>query len=338
MIASRENTMRFIDAETIEAHLSYPALIDTLAEAFRLGAIAPPRHHHAVPLSGRPEATWLLMPAISALPTDAVQGASPGAGAYMGIKSVTVFPDNAARTGKPAVFGTYLLLSTETGETIAVLDAPRLTLWRTAAASALAASYLARAGSSRLVMVGAGALAPYLIRAHASVRPIREVAVWNRTPANAQRVADAVSVALPSLSVTITSDLEQACRHADIISAATMSREPLIRGAWLSPGTHVDCVGAYNKDMRETDDELVSSASVFCDTYAGTFGEAGDILQVLATGRIGREHVRAELADLIARRHGGRSSDGEITLFKSVGASIEDLAAAIAVYESVLKN
>ncbi|MEQ1649194.1 MAG: ornithine cyclodeaminase family protein [Hyphomicrobiaceae bacterium] len=322
--------MQFIDAAKIEQSLSYPAFIDYLEQAFRIGAIAPPRHHHTVPLADRPEATWLLMPAISAIP--AADGKAPMAGPYMGMKSVTVFPDNAARSGKPAIAGTYLLLSTETGETLAILDATRLTVWRTAAASALAARYLARPDTANMLMVGAGALAPYLIRAHASVRPIREVAIWNRTRANAEKLASEMSS--PSLKMTVVDDLEGAARSADLISTATISSAPLIHGAWLRPGTHVDSVGAYNRSMRETDDALVARARVFADTRVGAFGEAGDILQPIASGAITPNHVLGELADLVTARVLGRQSTEEVTFFKSVGASIEDLAAAIAVYEN----
>lgn len=321
--------MRFIDAESIEKHLSYPALVDCLAAAFRDGALAPPRHHLTVPLAARPDATWLLMPAISALPASG--GAGKTAGPYMGIKSVTVFPDNAARSRRPAVLGTYLLLSTESGETLAVLDATRLTVWRTAAASALAARYLARPDTSRMVMVGAGALAAYLIRAHASVRPIREVLIWNRTRRSAEKLVTDLS-AKYDLEFRVADDLEAACRDADLISTATMSTVPLVHGAWLKPGTHVDCVGAFRADMRETDDVLVARAQVFCDTRSGAFGEAGDILQPMAAGVISKDHVRADLADLATAAHSGRTDPDAITLFKSVGASLEDLAAAIAVY------
>jgi ornithine cyclodeaminase/alanine dehydrogenase-like protein (mu-crystallin family) len=319
--------MQFIDAATIEARLSYPALIDTIELAFRNGAIAPPRHHHQVPLGGdRPDATWLLMPAISA--------AGPGAktaGAFMGMKSVTVFPDNRVRHNRPAISGMYLLVSTDTGETLAIMDATRLTAWRTAAASALAARYLARPDTHRLVMVGAGALAPYFIRAHASVRPIRDVLVWNRSRAGAEAVAHAFAGS--GLNVQTTDDLEAACRQADLISTATLSTEPLVKGAWLQPGTHVDSAGAYNKSMRETDDDVVRRARIFVDTRAGAFGEAGDILQPLSAGVIGRDAVLADLFDLTRGTHAGRTSTDEITFFKSVGASIEDLAAAVAVYQ-----
>jgi ornithine cyclodeaminase/alanine dehydrogenase-like protein (mu-crystallin family) len=324
--------MRFADAAAVDTALSYPKLVEVLATAFRDGAMAPPRHHHHVPLGdGRPEATWLLMPAISA--RVAADGATV-AGRYMGMKSVTVFPDNAARSGKPAIAGMYLLLSTETGETLAILDATRLTQWRTAAASALAARHLARLDTTRMLMVGAGALAPFLIRAHASVRPISEVMVWNRSLAGAEKVA--ANFAGSGLNVCAVDNLEAAARSADLISTATLSADPLVRGAWLKPGTHVDSVGAYRAGMRETDDALVQMARVFVDTRVGAFGEAGDILQPMAAGLIGKGHVVAELADLVRGPSLARTSDTEITFFKSVGASIEDLAAAIAVYEAGL--
>ncbi len=320
--------MHFIAAATVEKHLSYPGLVDTLEAAFRNGAIAPPRHHHQVPLgAGRPQATWLLMPAITAV--------GPGrdiAGPYMGMKSVTVFPDNGTRYNKPAIAGMYLLLSTETGETLAIMDATRLTVWRTAAASALAARYLARPDATRMVMVGAGALAPYFIRAHASVRPIREVLVWNRSRAGAEAIA--TQFAGTSLDVRATDDLEAACRQADIISTATLATEPLVRGAWLQPGTHVDSAGAYNKSMRETDDDVVRRSRIFADTMAGAFGEAGDLLQPIAAGVISRDAVLGDLYDLTRGTIPGRTSPADITFFKSVGASIEDLAAAVAVYEA----
>jgi ornithine cyclodeaminase len=298
--------------------------VDVLGAAFRTGAIAPLRHHHAIALDGRPEATLLLMPAW--------QASAPGAataGRYLGVKSVTVFPDNATR-GKPAVFGTYLLFSAETGETLAVMDAARLTAWRTGAASALASRYLSRPDSQRLLMVGAGVLAPQLIRAHASVRPIREVAIWNRSAPRARDLA--ARLADTGLAITVADDLETAVRAADIVSTATISSEPLVHGAWLRPGTHVDCVGAYRPGMRETDDEVVRLARIFVDTRTGAFGEAGDILQPIKSGVIGKEAVLADLFDLTRGTSTGRQTPQEITLFKSVGAAIEDLAAAVAVY------
>jgi ornithine cyclodeaminase/alanine dehydrogenase-like protein (mu-crystallin family) len=316
--------MRFFDGAAVDAALAYPGLVDILQAAFRQGAIAPLRHHHAIALAGRPEATLLLMPA-----WEAEASGSPFAGRHLGVKTVTVFPDNAARA-KPAVFGTYLLLSAETGETLAVMDATRLTAWRTGAASALASRYLSRADASRLLMVGAGALAPHLVAAHASVRPIREVALWNRSPDRARALVP--TLAARGLDVSIAGDLEAAVRRADIVSAATISAEPLIRGAWLAPGTHVDCVGAYKPSMRETDDAVVRRARIFVDTRPGAFAEAGDIVQPLQAGVIDKEAILGDLFDLTRGTVAGRQTPEEITFFKSVGAAIEDLAAAIAVY------
>src|SRR5215468_7539115 len=194
--------MRFFDGAAVDRALGYPGLVDILQAAFEQGAIAPVRHHHAVALDGRPEATLLLMPAWEA--------SAPGArtaGRYLGVKTITVFPDNAAR-GKPAVSGTYLLLSAETGETLAVMDATRLTAWRTAAASALASRYLSRPDAARLLMVGAGALAAFLVRAHASVRPIREVKVWNRSRPRAEALVAAL--AQSGIAASLADDLAAA--------------------------------------------------------------------------------------------------------------------------------
>jgi ornithine cyclodeaminase/alanine dehydrogenase-like protein (mu-crystallin family) len=317
--------MRIFDGSAVDAALSYPALVDTLEVAFAKGAVAPQRHHHGIALDGRPEATLLLMPAW--------EGREPGstlAGRYMGLKAVTVYPDNATR-GLPAVLGSYILLSAETGATLAVMDATRLTAWRTAAASALASRYLSRPDAARLLMVGAGALAPFLVRAHASVRPIREVKVWNRSRPRAEALVK--TLARAGVAATVADDLGAAVGGADIVSTATLSAEPLVRGAWLKPGAHLDCVGAFKPTMRETDDEAVRRARIFVDTRAGAFAEAGDILQPLQAGVIGKEAVLGDLAELCRGTAQGRSSAEEITLFKSVGASIEDLAAAVAVYE-----
>ncbi len=318
--------MRVISAQEVEARLGYPALVDVLQAAFQTGALAPPRHHHTIKLpDGKPDATLLLMPAWSAS-----QPGADTAGTYLGVKSVTVFPSNSARS-LPAIHGAYLLLSGETGEPLALIDAAKLTVWRTAAASALAARYLARHDASHLLMVGAGALSAYLIRAHASVRPIRNVTIWNRTKSHADQVA--ASLGQSGLKVTTTEDLETAVRAADIVSAATLSATPLIKGAWLSLGTHVDCVGAFRPDMRETDDELVRRARIWVDTRAGAFSEAGDIVLPLAAGVIGKDKIEGDLFELVSEPSTHRRHPDDITMFKSVGASIEDLAAAIAIYE-----
>jgi len=320
--------MRIVDTASIEETLSYPYLVDVLNEAFQVGAISPLRHHHSIELSERPEATLLLMPAWTA----SAPGAA-SAGLYAGVKLVTVVPDNRERYNRPAIEGTYLLISTDTGEPLALIDGPRLTVWRTAAASALAARYLSHPEASRLLMVGAGALAPYLIRAHASVRPIRNVTIWNRTRENAERVADDLGALGITATITVTDDLEASARTADIISTATISNTPIIKGDWLTPGTHLDCVGAFRPDMRETDNTCVKRARIWVDTRAGGLSEAGDIVIPIQAGIIEEADIQGDLFELARGTAPRRNSNDEITMFKSVGASIEDLATAIAVFE-----
>lgn len=310
--------MQVIDAKAVDERLDFPALIDALAEAFRGGFTAPARVHHQIERAGA-AATHLLMPAwtTGAARQDAV----------LGTKIVSVFPDNAAR-GLPAVQGVYVLQSGETGAPLAAVDGARLTQWRTAAASALAARYLAKSDARRLLMVGAGALAPFLVAAHRAVRPIAEVAVWNHRRAGAERLAH--MLAGGGLRVTIADDLEPAAREADVISCATLSTAPLIKGVWLKSGQHVDLVGAFNLQMREADDEALRRARVFIDTEAALH-EGGDVAVAIASGAIAKNHVVADLAALCSGAK-GRESDEEITLFKSVGAAIEDLAAAMLVW------
>ena len=250
---------------------------------------------------------------------------------YMGVKIVTVSPDNNA-IGKPAVMGVYLLLDGVTGEPRALIDGQRLTQWRTACASALAADYLARKDASKLLIIGAGALAPFLARAHAAVRPIKEIRIWNRTPANAEKVA--AQLTAEGHRATVARDLDLELGWADVVSAATITTTPVIKGALLKPGAHVDLVGAFTPSMRESDDDTIRRARVYVDTRAGATKEAGDIVQPLASGLLKPEAIVADLHELARGEKNGRESAGEITLFKSVGAALEDLAAAIAVFET----
>ncbi len=246
---------------------------------------------------------------------------------FLGVKIVNVFPGNGAR-GLSAVQGTYVLQNGATGETVAVLDGTRLTQWRTAAASALAARHLARADASKLLILGAGALAPFLVRAHASQRPIREVAVWNHRPDGARTLAE--SLTREGFDARAVENLAEAVSEADIVSSATLSTAALIAGAWLRPGQHVDLVGSFNMQMREADDLALRRSRVFIDTPAA-LTEGGDVAQAIASGALNHADI---VADLTALELGapGRGSADEITLFKSVGASVEDLAAAMLVW------
>ena len=309
--------MRVISAQEVAGALAWPALIERLATAFREGVEAPPRHHHTM---HRPdgEATMLLMPAWEPA-------------GYIGMKMVNVFPQNAS-AGLPAISGLYILCEGEHGTPLACIDGSALTSRRTAAASALAARELAREDATALLVVGTGKLAPMLIEAHAAVRPIRKVRIWGRNPDKAAALAEHFRNRFDCEAVT---DLEAATAKADIISSATLSTEALIRGEWLQPGSHLDLVGAFRPTMRETDSQCLAHSQVFVDTYAGALSEAGDILQAIDEGAFRKTDLRAELAELLRGDKPGRASDDAITLFKSVGASLEDLAAAIEVWETL---
>lgn len=319
--------MRTISANEVDECLTHEGLVETLRTAFRDGAVQPVRHHHTISRPDGVDSTLLLMPAWSDF-----ERAGTSGGGYLGVKIVTVSPDNNA-IGKPAVMGLYLLLDGKTGEPLAMIDGQRLTQWRTACASALAASYLAREDASKLLIIGAGALSAFLARAHSAVRPIRQIRVWNRTSTNAEKVA--AELRAEGLHAQAVDDLDANLGWADIISAATISTNALVKGALLSPGTHVDLVGAFTPSMRESDDEAVRRARVFVDTRAGATKEAGDIVQAIASGALAEDEIVADLFELARGEKSGRQSVDEITLFKSVGAALEDLAAGIAVYRAV---
>jgi ornithine cyclodeaminase/alanine dehydrogenase-like protein (mu-crystallin family) len=319
--------MLSISADDIDRALTFPGLVETLRAAFKAGAIQPVRHHHTVERPEGSASTLLLMPAW----TDFSNIGSPD-DAFIGVKVVTVSPDNNA-IGKPAVMGIYLLLDGITGEPKALIDGQRLTLWRTACASALAADFLARKDASKLLVIGAGALAPFLARGHAAMRPIREIRIWNRTPAGAEKAAAAL--AAEGLNAVATTDLDEALGWADIVSSATISTTPLVKGALLKPGVHVDLVGAFTPDMRESDDDAIARARVYVDTRAGATKEAGDIVQPIRSGLLKPEAILADLHELARGEKAGRGSPDEITLFKSVGAALEDLAAATSVYRKL---
>ena len=318
-----EASLRILDADAIAAALTYPALVEALREAFRADIAAPVRHHHTIPQPGR-DATLLLMPAWT-------EGGAAG-DRFLGCKIVTVFPDNAA-AGQPSLHGRYLLMSGATGEPLALIDARALTAWRTAAASALAASYLARADAEHLVMIGAGALAPHLVRAHAAVRLIKRVTLWNRTHGRAVSLAFGLTVT--GIAAAIADELEAAVRDADIVCCATLATEPIVRGAWLRPGTHVDLVGGFTPKMREADNDAIKRARVYVDTRAGATREAGDIAIPLRRGILTKKGIRGDLFELCRGKAKSRTSDKQITLFKSVGSAIEDLAAAMLVWRNV---
>jgi ornithine cyclodeaminase len=304
----------YLTSEQLRTALPYPALIPALRAAFRNGAEAPPRHVHTI--SPADDAVLLLMPVWQP-------------SRHTGVKIVTVAPRNPQRQ-LPTVHSTFMLLDSNTGAPICLMDGEELTLRRTAAASALASGYLSRPDSTRLLVIGTGSLAPYMAAAHCEARPIGTVMVWGRSAEKAAHTAALLrgQVDAGRVGVRIADDLEAAVRNADIITCATTSTVPILHGAWVQAGTHVDLVGGFRPNMREADDELMMSAALFVDTYAGALAEAGDLLQPLESGRIARNAICAELADLCTGRRPGRTDTSQITLFKSVGAALEDLCAA----------
>ena len=291
--------------------LPFDVLIEALREMFRANAVAPLRHHHDIPLEGLPEATLLLMPAWN----------PAGLG---GVKIVNVNPGNAA-TGMPALCSSYLLFDVRTGQHLAMLDGGEITSRRTAAASALAASYLARADAHQLLVVGAGRVANNLADAFRAVRPIEQVVVWDVDAAMAERLAERLNK--QGFRAGVARDLEAAVARADIVTCATLATDPLIAGAWLRPGLHLDLIGSFRPGMREADDDAVRRARVYIDTRAA-LEESGDLIEPIRSGALTAERIAGDLAGLCGETAPGRANKQEITLFKSTGSALADLAAA----------
>jgi alanine dehydrogenase len=308
--------LRVYSAAEVHAALPWPALVQALEAAFVAGDTEVPlRHAHALGEGG----SLLLMPAWST--------------SALGVKLVTVMPQAAAQ-GLASVQASYLLSDRRSGVPLALLDGEALTLRRTAAASALAARHLMRHDAQTLLIVGAGRLAPWLVRAHVALRPgLSRVLVWARRADMA--VALARELCDEGIAASAQADLAGAVGRADAISCATTSMEPLLRGAWLRPGTHLDLVGAFRRDMREVDDAAIARcARIVVDTRAGALAEAGDLVQALERGSIAPSAITGDLAELLRMECAGRTADDQITLFKSVGTALEDLAAAQLVVQS----
>jgi ornithine cyclodeaminase/alanine dehydrogenase-like protein (mu-crystallin family) len=295
-------------AKQIHAALPWPRLMQALEAAFVEGAKIPVRHAYSLAVDD----TFLLMPAWDH--------------ELILTKLVTVNP-SAPHT----VQATVVVLDRATGEPRAVMDGEAITLRRTAATSALAALKLAQSPVTTLLVVGTGRLAAWMARAHVALVPgIERVLVWGRRADAARPLADALAREPEHAHVkfSVAASLEQATREANLISCATTSTEPLVRGEWLQPGAHLDLVGGFKRNMREVDDDAVCRARVVADTYAGALAEAGDLVQPMHNGTIDREHVIAELAEVVRGEKQVRRDTSDITLFKSVGTALEDLAAA----------
>jgi ornithine cyclodeaminase/alanine dehydrogenase-like protein (mu-crystallin family) len=309
--------MKILDAEATREALAFDGLIPAIKQMFVEGCEVPPRQTHTVTHADGATATVLIMPAWQ------VDG-------FLGVKTVNVVPANAAR-GLPSVFATYALFDARTGAPLAHIDGNELTPRRTAAASALAASMLARANSRRLLVVGAGRVGSVIPEAYREVLPIEEVVVWDRRVEAADGLVARLATA--GIAARRATDLADAVAHADVVSCATTANEPVIHGAWLQPGTHLDLIGSFTPTMREADDDCFRGASIYVDTDEA-LRKSGDLLGPMSRNVFRIEDVRGTLGDLCRRGKAVRVSDSERTVFKSVGTALEDLAAGTLAYQA----
>jgi ornithine cyclodeaminase len=304
--------LQVLDASALRARLPMAALVQALRAKFIEGCEVPLRHTHKVGDAG----TLLVMPAW------------PRAGSaarHFGVKTVNIFPGNGA-LGLPGVHAVYALFDARTGVPVALMDGSELTARRTAAASALAADHLAHEDASRLLLVGAGRVAALVPEALRCVRPgLRQVQVWTRRPAGAQALAAALRG--QGLAAQATTDLGAAVRWAHIVSCATLSGTALVQGEWLSPGAHLDLIGSFTPSMREADGRCFARSRVFVDTEEA-LAKSGDILDAVREGHFDPARLQGTLTQLCRGERPGRGGDDEITVFKSVGTALEDLAAA----------
>ena len=309
--------MKLFDAAATAARLPFDALVPALREMFARGCEAPPRQVLTIESPAGSTMTSLVMPAW--VP-----------GRYYGLKCINVAPGNAAR-GLPGLHASYLLHDADTGVPLALMDGGELTSRRTAAASALAASWLARVDAQRLLVVGAGRVAALLPAAYRAVRPIAQVTVWARRPEAAAALAAAFraqgfdAVAAPELAAAVTA--------ADIVSCATLATEPIVQGRWLRPGSHLDLIGSFTPAMREADDDALRGAAIYVDTEEA-LAKSGELLGPMERGVFAAADLRGTLTALCRGKAAGRRTAEERTVFKSVGSALEDLAAAMRVWQA----
>ena len=309
--------MKVYDRENVASSLQYGILIEALRKAFSSKITAPERVQHTIKNKNGSDATLLLMPAWKI-------------GEHIGIKIVSVFPENTTNNMN-AVHANYFLVNANDGKPVAVMDGTELTLRRTACASALAADYLVNKNVDTLLMIGTGNLAPHMIKAHCVVRNYSRILIWGRNEEKAERLA--LSLNIKDKEILAKNDLKEALNVADVISCATLTQKPLIMGDWIKPGQHLDLVGAFTPDMAEADSKAIAKSKVVVDTYEGALSESGELINALKEGHIKKEHILSDLRELVLEEKNIRKDSNDITLFKSVGTALEDLAAAELVIE-----
>lgn len=308
--------MRFVSAEEIRSVLSFETLVAALEAAHRR-----PRIQIQDDLLGDEQALYFVRNAVDP-------------GRHMLSKLITSFPANLAEGRLPAVQAVCVLFDGRDGRPLAVMDGTEITYWRTAADSALGARLLAPAQPATLLVVGAGEMSTRLVQAHRSVRPsLQRVLIWNRTFERAQGVAAALREEGVEAQAVAVADLAESTPRADVITTCTRSHAPLVRGALLEPGTHLDLVGGYTPATREADDEAARRARVYVDRRESAFHGVGDILQPIESGAIREADVLGDLYDLVSGTAAGRQSATDITFFKNAGGGHLDLMTAALVYE-----
>ncbi len=304
--------MRYLDAAELAERLPWPALVQALRSAFTQDFEVPLRHSHSIHNPGGEDGMVLIMPAWQP-------------GRHFGVKTVNIFPGNRAR-GLPGLHAVYALFDATTGVPLALLDGSELTARRTAAASALASDLLARPDARSLLLVGAGRVGTLMTGALRAVRPgIERIAVWNRSPAGAEALASTLRG--QGLAAQAVTDLPAAVGQADIVSCATLSTAALVHGDWLQPGAHLDLIGGFTPAMREADGRCLARGRVFVDT-AEALAKSGDLLSAIREGLFDAAAVQATLAQLCRGERPGRTGADDITVFKTVGTALADLAAA----------
>ncbi len=314
--------MKTIGPEEVHAALSYPALIDALQETFSGEFSMPPRNVFLLDENSDTHDAFAVLPSWNT--------------SLIGVKAFTYFPDNSEPY--KSLYSKILLFDRAHGEPLALVDGTSVTFWRTAGISGLATRLLARENAETLLLLGTGNLATYIIRANASVRPLKRVLVWGRTASNAGKVVDQMNAELDGIEVSVVDNLEEACGQSDIIVSATGSHEPLVKGDWVKPGTHTDFIGNHHADKRECDTALVLKSKVYADSYANCFKEAGEILVPISEGVFTEEDVVADLSEMCSGSATLRQSDDEITLFKSIGMGISDLVGAGLAYQVSIQD
>lgn len=311
--------MQVITAEQVHDTLSYPALIDALKDAYASDFSMPPRQVFLLDDQADNHDAFAVLPSWN--------------NSVIGVKAFTYFPSPSPN--KKSLYSQILLFDREHGEPIALVDGTSVTFWRTAGISGLATRMLSREDSETMLLLGTGNLATFIIRANASVRGLKRVLVWGRTPANAKSVVDTMSQELPGIEFSVVDDLEAACRESDIIVSATGSHEPLVKGAWVQPGTHTDFIGNHHATKRECDTDLIVKSKVYADSRVNAFKEAGEILVPMSEGKFAETDIVGELTEMCAGSIPLRESADEITLFKSIGMALSDLVGANHVYRNL---